>query len=132
MKDPSRIATTIIGFIIGAGVCYLFIVILSLFFPALAHAPEDTDPANADWFRSLSQPGMYGGSCCKESDCHVTTDVEIKDEHYYVRDPDVTGSASWLPVPENRILKRYDNPTGKYVACVFNHMVLCFVLVEGI
>ena len=113
---------------------WLLLLVLLVFSEARAHGPEDTDPAMADWFRSLVQPDLYGSSCCNDKDCHVVArdDMQIRDEMYWIKDPDVHGRVDWIAVPPEKILKRYDNPTGKYVACVINHMVLCFVKAAGI
>lgn len=98
-----------------------------------AHSPEDTDPAMADWFRSLTRPDTTGGSCCSERDCFVlqSRDLKIVDGVYWIRDPDPL-DREWIDVLPQRILKRYDNPTGKYVACVIAHTVICFVQAAGI
>lgn len=109
---------------------YLMTLLLLLCaLPCLAHSPEDTDPAMAPWFRSLATP--HGSSCCNERDCATVapTDLKIEDGSYWVRDPSPEdGGPAWMMVPAAQILKRYDNPTGKPVACVFSHHVLCFVL----
>lgn len=100
-----------------------------------AHGPEDTDPAMAPWFRTLDRPDMKGNSCCSEQDCFVlkSGDMKIVDGVYWVRDPDpLTPDQVWIDVWPKRILKRYDNPTGKYVACVAGHNVICFVQAAGI
>lgn len=100
--------------------------------PTLAHSPEDTDPAMAPWFQSLHVPET-GGSCCNERDCATVAsgDIKIEDGHYWVRDPDPV-NLTWLVVPKSHILQRYDNPTGKPVACIWGHSVMCFVLNSGI
>jgi hypothetical protein len=100
--------------------------------PGLAHSPEDTDPAMAPWFNSLMNPSN-GGSCCNERDCATvsTRDLKIENGSYWVRDPDPT-NVVWLMVPTGQILKRYDNPTGKPVACIANHHVACFIMAAGI
>ena len=100
-----------------------------------AHSPEDTDPAMADWFRSLTRPDIEGSSCCSEQDCFVlkSGDMKIVDGVYWIRDPEpLTPDQEWIDVLPHRILKRYDNPTGKYVACVIAHHVICFVQAAGI
>ena len=100
-----------------------------------AHGPEDTDPAMAEWFRSLTRPDTVGGSCCSEHDCFVlqSRDMKIVDGVYWIRDPEpLSPDQEWIDVLPYRILKRYDNPTGKYVACVIGHTVICFVQAAGI
>ncbi len=112
---------------------------------ASAHSPEDTDPAFAPWFSSLKYESGRGweGSCCNDRDCHVfeaagvrivpadaaAPSPALREDHYEVRDPE---GQAWLPVPSQKILKRYDNPTGKVVACIEGHQVLCFVKAAGL
>ena len=86
----------------------------------------------APWFQSLQVPAT-GGSCCNEKDCVTvgSQDLKIENGTYWVRDPEPI-SAVWLVVPPGSILKRYDNPTGKPVACIWGHNVMCFVLNSGI
>jgi hypothetical protein len=112
---------------------WLLILIMVAMMMAHAHSPEDTDPAMADWFRSLKYDSGKGweGSCCSDKDCFTLTadDLRVVDSHYEVRDPEGQG---WLPVPAAHVLKRYDNPTGKVVACVSSHQVLCLVRAAGI
>lgn len=92
-----------------------------------AHSPEATDPATAPWFRELRQP-LSNGSCCSEQDCFALAleDTDVRDGELYVRDQTEVGH-NWLPVPATNILQRMDNPTGKPVACIWNHQVICFV-----
>ncbi len=99
---------------------------------ALAHSPEDTDPAMAPWFRSLEAPST-GGSCCNEQDCATVGANDLKSDsgYYWVRDP-APEALVWLVVPKESILKRYDNPTGKPVACIWGHKVMCFIMSAGI
>ncbi len=131
----NRRATIALGFIIGAGVCYLIIVILTTLFTASAHSPEQNSPEFADWFRSLTRPDFNGGSCCNEKDCVTLTPDQVKIENgvYMVYAPDPTYADSpWLVVPAIHILKRPDNPTNKYVACLIGRTVACFVIPTGI
>jgi hypothetical protein len=97
-----------------------------------AHSPEDVDPAMAPWFQSLQVPAN-GKSCCNERDCATVSVANLKIENgtYWVRDPS-PDSAIWLIVPPGNILNRYDNPTGKPVACIWGHTVICFVVAAGI
>jgi hypothetical protein len=132
-------------FLLFTAIALGFLVLLAA---AMAHAPEDTDPAFAPFFRSLAipqqtkgahqgEPGVPG-SCCNEKDCYVLGKDDLKIEPsrdpdneqgtYWVRDPQRW--QSWLEVEATRILK-VDNPTGKYVACIAYHKVLCFALAGG-
>lgn len=90
----------------------------------------------APWFRSLDR--NEGGSCCNEKDCHTVVmglSLRIEDGAYWVRDPMMNvgeePSPEWLKVGRDHIIPRYDNPTGKYVACTYEHKVLCFVQAAG-
>lgn len=118
----NRLAVWILG--------WLAILVLVVF-TARAHSPEDTDPAMAPWFRSLEIPGTEGASCCSEHDCVTVNaaDLKVDADGYWVRDPEGQG---FLQVPADRILQRWDNPTGKFVVCALNHRVLCFVKAAGI
>lgn len=113
-------------------------LLVALPLAAAAHSPEDVDPAMAPWFRSLQQEDS-GGSCCNEQDCHTVelgknASLDVRDGSYWVKDPDPNPemeASDWIPVPKQSVLHRYDNPTGKYVACVYQHKVLCFVQAAG-
>lgn len=107
------------------------VILVVIAIASWAHSPEDTDPAMASWFRSLAVPGTDGSSCCSEKDCYTVKaeDLRVGEDGYSVRDPEGQG---FLRVPDNHILQRWDNPTGKYVACVVSHHVLCFVKAAGI
>ena len=107
----------------------MVIILLLCVQSVTAHSPEDVDPAMAPWFRSLETPKFHG-SCCSEHDCRVvmSSDVKIDSGTYWVRDMESPG---WLKVFPERVLSRTDNPTGHYVACVMNHVVLCFVTIAG-
>jgi hypothetical protein len=111
---------------------------------ASAHSPEDTDPAFAPWFQSLKYDSGKGweGSCCSDKDCITlkASDLKIvegvggdanpslRETHYEVKDPE---GPTFLPVPMQHVLKRYDNPTGKVVACIVGHQVICLVKASG-
>lgn len=89
--------------------------------------PPDADPALAPWFRSLTIPGTEGTSCCSIADCRPTS-YRTKGDHYEVlAGHDDQGAEIWLPVPPDRVLQRFDNPTGRAVACILGGQVLCFV-----
>lgn len=81
--------------------------------------PADADPALAPWFKSLKTPS--GGSCCDLADCR-TYSYRTTGDHY-----EIDYDGKWLAVPPEAVLQRYDNPTGRAVACVFYGEVLCFV-----
>ncbi len=88
---------------------------------AYAKPPPDTDPALSPWFEDLRQPGT-GRSCCSIADCRPV-DFRIVENHYeaYVDD-------QWMAVPADKILHRYDNPTGRAVVCWTPALgIMCFV-----
>jgi hypothetical protein len=83
--------------------------------------PENADPRFSDWFNSLRQPGT-GVSCCSISDCRPV-DYQTNQDHYEVWIAD-----QWRPVPNDKVLQRYDNPTGRAVVCWTPALgVMCFV-----
>lgn len=83
---------------------------------AFAAPPDGADPALHGWYQSLQDP-VTGGSCCGAADCrHFPTSTYTDPDgktHYRVHVGD-----AWLPVPDNAILERVDNPTGEIVTCV--------------
>jgi hypothetical protein len=91
------------------------------------HCSELNDPAFAAWFTSLMRPdGM--GLCCNQVDCDCAVEWDIRDGVYWVRLPSMPEA---LPVDPKYILKRYDNPTGKVVACEIAGQIRCMVGAAG-
>ena len=76
-----------------------------------------------DWFKSLRVPGT-NISCCNEADCGT-----IDPEYYRTTATgyEVWLSGTWVPVPDEKVLNRPDNPTGRAVLCAINGRVLCFL-----
>lgn len=98
----------------------LLVALLGLLFtPAQAAPPEGADQALAPWFNSLQTNN--GSSCCSIADCR-TYDYRGAVDHYQI-----LYDGEWLDVPPGAVLARYDNPTGRAVACVFGGRVLCFI-----
>lgn len=99
-----------------------------------AYAHDDAEPM-ASWFQDLKTPGT-GMSCCGAADCR-NFPVTIRDGQYWVKYND-----AWLPVPQEVVLDKIDNPTGDYVTCVqmqyylsgapVGPLVLCFIRAPGI
>ncbi len=86
-----------------------------------AAPPPDADPSLAPWFQSLQQPGT-GMSCCSVADCRPT-DYRTVGDHYEAWIED-----RWIAVPNAKILRRVDNPTGRAVVCWSPQAgILCFV-----
>ena len=111
------------------------VILAMLTVPAMARAPAMSDPDLAPWFRSLRTPSDTM-SCCDQSDGHILKDSEIQitsdnsetlargDLHYQI-----SIDGAWVPVPNEAILQRADNPTGQYVAFWLpgTTNILCFV-----
>lgn len=88
---------------------------------AEAKPPENADPALAQWYESLRQPGT-GVSCCSVADCR-SADYRTTPNGYEARIDGV-----WIPVPPDRVLEHTDNPTGHAVVCYLpGRGILCFV-----
>lgn len=88
---------------------------------AQAHPPKNADMSLAPWFQSLRQPNT-GISCCSIADCR-RTDFRIQGNHYQAL---VDGE--WKTVPQNAILDRSDNPTGRAVVCYTPYAgIMCFI-----
>lgn len=88
---------------------------------ARAKPPKNADPALAPWFQSLHQPGT-GISCCALADCRQV-DYRIGTNGYEA----LVGSR-WVAVPNDKVLQRTDNPTGRGVLCrTPGGEILCFV-----
>ncbi len=88
---------------------------------AIAQPPKDSDYTLAPWFQSLRQPGS-GISCCSLADCR-TTDYRTDGDSY-----EALIDGQWLVVPEDKVLQRTDNPTGRAVVCwTPARGIMCFV-----
>ena len=100
------------------------VVLVALFlacFPAQAAPPEDADPALAPWFNSLRQP-WTNALCCTISDCRPVPS-RLRGEHY-----EAFVGGAWRVVPDEKVLQRSDNPTGRAVVCWTERAgILCFV-----
>jgi len=88
-----------------------------------AHAapPADADPALAPWFNSLRQP-WTNALCCSIADCRPV-ESRLNDGHY-----EALIEGEWRRIPDQLILSRSDNPTGRAIACWTRQVgILCFV-----
>lgn len=96
----------------------LLIVLAIYLTPSLLSAGEI-----GDWYKSLKVPGT-GVSCCDISDCR-----RLPDDMWRVNEGrfEVLLPFGWVAVPENRVLARPDNPTGRPVLCASPTIVHCFV-----
>jgi hypothetical protein len=86
-----------------------------------AAPPQNADGTYRAWFQNLRQPAT-GISCCSISDCRVT-EYRAGQEGY-----EVLLAGRWLPVPQDKILRGIENPTGRAVVCAHpDGEILCFV-----
>ena len=98
---------------------------------AQARPPKNADPALAPWFHSLHT--AEGDGCCSTADCRPV-EYRIADDHYEALIGHQYGDdvePHWEAVPQERILLRVDNPTGRAIACwmpIVAPHILCFVL----
>ena len=97
---------------------------------ARAAPPEDADPytPTARWFRSLYDAD--GNSCCSRADCRPT-DYRVTAQGWEALIDRRFGvpEATWMPVPESKILKRTPNPIHRLVICYTRDRgILCAVL----
>lgn len=100
-----------------------FVLGASLMLASQAHAapPEDADPKLAPWFNSLHQP-FTNALCCSIADCRPVLS-RLTSGHY-----EAFIDGEWHAVPDDRVLTRSDNPTGRAVVCWTPRAgVLCFV-----
>ena len=88
--------------------------------PAVAAPPPNADPTLAPWFQSLKQPGS-GKSCCSISDCRVEPYRQTAIGYEVLLD------GQWVPVPNDKILQRIENPIGRAVTCHSGRTIFCFV-----
>jgi len=100
------------------------LVLVMAFSPRVGKAepPADADPALRPWFESLKQPGT-GVSCCSISDCRPVQ-YRLAPDGYEA----LVGSM-WVHVPDDRVLRRQQNPLGRAVLCrsPASGTIFCFV-----
>jgi len=114
-----------LSFSAGLAALALWAALVLLSLPSLGAPPENADPALAPWFQSLQSPN--GKSCCSIADCRPVS-YRVTGDHYEVlAGADDRGHEVWLAVAPDVVLERYDNPTGRPVACILGGRVLCFV-----
>ena len=104
---------------------------------ALPPAPGSQDAKDlapySDYLRGLKSP--VGGLCCDLSDCRLT-EAKIVGGHWQVyvkKEQFEYGKNEWIDVPEDKILRKTDNPTGLPILCWSPYAgVLCFVAPSGV
>jgi hypothetical protein len=90
----------------------------------MAAPPPNADGTYRAWFQNLRQP-TTGMSCCSISDCRMT-EYRAGQEGY-----EVLLAGRWIPVPQDKILRGIENPTGRAVVCAHpDGEILCFVTPE--
>lgn len=114
------------------------VLLCATFALAQAKAPSGTDAnsSTARWFRSLLVPGT-SSTCCGVSDCREVSFRTFGAQYQAFIDKRTTddrlgffrGPDKWIPVPDNVIIRKEKNPTGRAVACwTYYHGYFCFIL----
>ena len=86
-----------------------------------AAPPEHADPSLAPWFNNLRTP-WTNALCCTMADCRPV-DSRTDNDHY-----EALIEGQWRAVPDDKVLNRSDNPTGRAVVCwTPSAGILCFV-----
>jgi hypothetical protein len=97
--------------------------------PGAVKAHDVNHPEFDDWYSGLTRPGTTA-SCCNVSDCH-RTEAEYRADGWWARigRPVYRSNAAGKPyvadwvlldfihIPEDKILRQHDNPTGEAVIC---------------
>jgi len=118
--DPAQRRWTV-TFVVS---CCLFMVP-----PGVAKAHDVNHREFDGWYSGLKRPGTTA-SCCNVSDCH-RTQAEYRADGWWARvgkpvyRSDAAGKvyvADWvlldfIHIPEDKILRQHDNPTGEAVIC---------------
>lgn len=88
---------------------------------SVARPPPNPDSSWSPWFESLiDQETML--PCCGEADCRVV-DARVAFNHH-----EALVQGAWLPVPEDKIVHRADNPTGRAILCWSPDFgIMCFI-----
>lgn len=95
----------------------ILITLILFAIPAYAH-----DGMHDDWMKSLMRPDV-GGSCCNLTDCRVT-EARLTKEGWEA----MNQLGQWVKVPNEKIIRGKDNPTGRPVLCWLpGQGVMCFV-----
>lgn len=93
-----------------------------------ARPPPGAPSPEAEWFRSLKQPGN-GASCCSLADCHRVgvEHVKVVDGKYFVlatrEEFGADGDGEFHEIPDDKLIRGHGlaelggNPTGGWVIC---------------
>lgn len=83
---------------------------------AFAEPPAGMHPSPQmhQWFESLRSPA--GMSCCGVADCRF---LDVKRDSKSDSGFDVRIGDEWVRVPQRVVNLRTDNPTGRFVTCVY-------------
>jgi hypothetical protein len=107
--------------------CFVFVVLAGT--DAVGFPPSNADPAQAQWYESLTVPHSQR-SCCSVSDCRPVN-ARLRGDHWqaFIGKQAFGQSApdAWVDVPPAHVLDHEPNPTGSAVACWFSGEILCFV-----
>lgn len=105
----------------SAPVFMVGLMVLSLARAGHTAPPPKSNPAFGEWFGSLIDPDTTV-PCCSIADCRMV-EHRIVQDHF---EAEVEGR--WVGIPEGKVLRRTDNPTGQAVLCWSKALgVLCFV-----
>lgn len=105
-----------LAFVLAWMVIALSAVVLS----SHAAPPPGSSGQYHDWYSKLLQPDT-GMSCCSISDCRHEPWRQTSDGY------DVFIDGEWVRIPDDKILKRTDNPTGEAVTCHAGKTIFCFI-----
>ncbi len=73
---------------------------------------HDAEQPYADWYDHLTRPDFPNSSCCQgNEDCHEVQ-WKIGKEGY-----EALVDGEWIKVPESKVLRNKNNPTGTAVFC---------------
>jgi hypothetical protein len=93
---------------------------------SLAAPPPNANP-NSDiskWYKSLERPDLPGIGCCDTSDCRP---VPARLNTNGIWEVFLEKENIWIIVPEVKIIKDKNHPSGSAVLCHIGDHIFCFV-----